>query len=63
MVEVQRGVHDAIILDDLLDLQFFVSHQEKLQGMYDSRIEFATTLGGTCFFRKCLFSNFLCGIN
>ena len=55
MVEFQRGVHDAIILDDVRDLQFLVSHQEKLQGKYDSRIEFATIQGGTCFFTKYLF--------
>ena len=31
-------------------------HQDKLQGKYDSRVEFATTPGGTCAFRKYLFA-------
>lgn len=55
MVEFKRGEHDALILDDVRDLDFLVSHQEKIQGKYDSRIEFATTQGGTCFFTKYLF--------
>ena len=55
MVEFKRGVHDALILDDVRDLDFLVSHQEKVQGKYDSRIEFATTQGGTCFYTKYLF--------
>ena len=55
MVEFKRGVHDALILDDVRDLDFLVSHQEKVQGNYDSRIEFATTQGGTCFYTKYLF--------
>ena len=54
MVEFKRGVHDALILDDVRDLDFLVSHQEKVQGKYDSRIEFATTQGGTCFYTKYL---------
>lgn len=53
--EFQRRVHDAIIMDDVRDLQFVVGHQEKLQGKYDSLIEFATTQGGTCFYAKYLF--------
>ena len=55
MVEFRRGHHDAIILDDVRDMDFLVLHQEKLQGKYDSRIEFATTQGGTCFYTKYLF--------
>ena len=43
-------MHDALILDDVRDLDF----QEKVQGKYDSRIEFATTQGGTCFDTKYL---------
>ena len=55
MVEFKRNFHDALILDDVRDLNFLISHQEKLQGKYDSRIEFATTQGGTCFYTKYLF--------
>ena len=54
MVEFKRGVHDALILGDVHDLDFLVSHQEKVQGKYDSRTEFATTQGGTCFYTKYL---------
>ena len=55
MVEFKRGCHDALILDDARDLEFLVMHQEKVQGKYDSRIEFATTQGRTCFYTKYLF--------
>ena len=55
MVEFKRDTHDAIILADVRDLDFLVQHQEKLQGKYDSRIELATTQGGTCFYTKYLF--------
>lgn len=55
MVEFKRGTHDALILDDVRNLDFLVTHQEKLQGKYDGRIEFATTQGGTCFYTKYLF--------
>lgn len=55
MVEFKRGTHDAVILDDVRNLDFLVQHQEKLQGKYDSRFEFATTQGGTCFYTKYLF--------
>lgn len=55
MVEFKRGTHDALILDDVRDLDFLAQHQEKLQGKYDARIEFATAQGGTCFFTKYLF--------
>lgn len=43
MRQFQRGVHDGIILDDVRDLQFVVEHQEKLQGKYNSLVEFAST--------------------
>ena len=55
MQELKRGIHDALILDDVRDLQFLVDHQEKLQGKYDGEIEFNTTQGGTCFFTRYLF--------
>ena len=43
-----RGKHQAIILDDVRDCEFFARHQEKLQGKYDSLVEFASTPGGQC---------------
>ena len=55
MRQFQRGVHDAIILDDIRDLKFIVRHQEKLQGKCDARLEFASTPGGQCAYGKWLF--------
>ena len=46
---------DALILDDVRNLNFLIMHQEKLQEKYDSRIEFATTQNGTCFYTQYLF--------
>ena len=51
-----RDTHDGIILDDVRDMAFLAEHQDKLQGKYDTRVEFATTPGGTCAFRKYLFA-------
>lgn len=51
-----RDLHDGIVLDDVRDLAFVVSHQEKLQGKYDYPVEFASTTGGTCAFSKDLFA-------
>lgn len=51
----ERGKHDGIILDDVRDLAFLAEHQEKLQGKYDTFVEFATTQGGTCAYKKYLF--------
>ena len=50
-----RHHHDGIILDDVRDLEFLSDNQEKLQGKYDARVEFASTPGGTCSFHKYLF--------
>ena len=51
----RRGHHDAVILDDVRDLQFLVDHQEKLQGKYDCLVEFGSTAGGTCAYQLDLF--------
>ena len=51
----KRGVHDAVILDDVRDLAFLVRHQEKIQGKYDKAVEFASTPGGQCSYTKWLF--------
>ena len=51
-----RHVHDGIVLDDVRDLAFVTNHQEKLQGKYDLAVEFASTQGGTCAFKKYLFA-------
>ena len=55
MQQFQRRVHDAIILDDVRDLKFIVKHQDKLQGKYDARIEFASTPGGQLAYERWLF--------
>jgi hypothetical protein len=56
MRQFRRGYHDGIVLDDVRDLQFLADHQEKLQGKYDTLVEFASTAGGTCAYRKDLFA-------
>ena len=56
MREFCRHKHDGLVLDDVRDLQFVDNHQEKLQGKYDSVVEFASTPGGTCAFKKYLFA-------
>ena len=43
MRHFQRAVHDGLVLDDVKDLNFLVSHQEKLQGKYDALVEFGST--------------------
>ena len=52
----ERDTHDGIILDDVGDMALLADHQDKLQGKYDTWVEFATTPGGTCAFRKYLFA-------
>ena len=56
MRNFKRGEHDGVILDDVRDLQFLAEHQDKLQGKYDHLVEFGSTPGGTCAFRKDLFA-------
>ena len=51
-----RNRHDGLVLDDVRDLQFLSDHQDKLQGEYDSRVEFASTPGGTCAYTKYLYA-------
>ena len=51
-----RKPHDAVVLDDVRDMAFVVRHQEKLQGKYDSLVEFASTPGGRCSYTKDLFA-------
>ena len=52
----RRGYHDGIVLDDVRDFGFLVKHQEKLQGKYDSLVEFASTPGGQLAYTKDLFA-------
>ena len=51
-----RHLHDGIILDDVRDMAFICNNQDKLQGKYDAHVEFATTQGGTCAYKKYLFA-------
>ena len=53
---VTSQVHDGVILDDLRDLRFLTDHQDAIQGKYDTPVEFASTQGGTCAFKKYLFA-------
>ena len=55
MREFHRGVHDGVVLDDVRDLDFLAQHQHVLQGKYDTRVEFATTPGGQCVYRRWLY--------
>ena len=48
MRRFERSVHDGVVLDDVRDLQFLVEHQEKLQGKYNSLVEFASTAASDC---------------
>ena len=55
MREFNRKVHDAVILDDVRDLEFLREHQEKLQGKYDVHVPFAPTAGGTRAYKRYLY--------
>ena len=52
MREFDRNFHDGLVLDDVRDLKFLSDHQDKLQGKYDSRVEFASTPGGPALTRS-----------
>ena len=49
-------VHDALILDDVRDYEWLVLQQDKLQGKYDTPVEFSTTPGGELAFVRDLFA-------
>ena len=51
-----RRLHDGVVLDDVRDMGFITDNQDKLQGKYDAHVEFATTQGGTCAYKKYLFA-------
>ena len=50
-----RDLHDGLVLDDVRDMEFLASHQDKLQSSCHRAVEFASTPGGTCAFQKYLF--------
>ena len=54
MREFDRKVHDAIILDDVRDMNFLVHHQEKIQGKIDRVVVFAETPSGGYKYRRWL---------
>ena len=56
MRSFKRAEHDGLVLDDLRDLRFLVAHQDKLQGKYNSAVEFASTPGGGLAYWKDLFA-------
>ena len=51
-----RHKHDGLVLDDVRDLLWVVTHQEKLQAKYDVDVEFGTTPGGTCAYKRDMFA-------
>ena len=55
MREFKKNKFDAVILDDVRDLEFAREHQEKLQGKYNAQVPFAPTAGGTCAFKRDLY--------
>ena len=55
MRSFDREVHGGLVLDDVRDLSFLASHQEKLQASCHRSIEFASTQGGTCSYKKYLY--------
>ena len=55
MREYNKKDHDAVILDDVRDMQWLREHQEKLQGKYNVHVSFAPTAGGTCSYKKNLY--------
>ena len=54
MRQLNRKVHDGVVLDDVRDLSFLHFHQEKLQGK-DSLVEFASSPCGKEAYRKDLY--------
>ena len=46
MKQLDREVHDGLVLDDLRNLQFLHDNQEKLQGKYNRPVTLFNTPGG-----------------
>ena len=46
MKQLDRNVHDGLVLDDLRDLHFLHTNQEKLQGKYNRVVTLFNTPGG-----------------
>ena len=46
MRQLDRSVHDGLVLDDLRDLRFLHDNQEKLQGKYNRPVTLFNTPGG-----------------
>ena len=46
MRQLDRDVHDGLVLDDLRDLEFIHANQEKLQGKYNRPVTLFNTPGG-----------------
>ena len=46
MKQLDRNVHDGLVLDDLRDLEFIGANQEKLQGKYNRPVTLFNTPGG-----------------
>ena len=51
-----RYLHDGVVIDDVRDMEFLAQHQHVLQGKYDERVEFASTPGGQCAYRRWLYA-------
>ena len=55
MKQLDRAVHDGLVLDDLRDLQFLHDNQEKLQGKYNRPVVLFNTPGGELAFTVDLY--------
>ena len=51
-----RAIRDALILDDVRDFEFLSVQQHALQGKYHVPVEFGTTAGGTCAYKRDLYA-------
>ena len=56
MREYKRRIHDAIVLDDIRDLEFLNAFQHVFQGKYDHEVSFSDgTVGGAMAYHRLLF--------
>jgi len=56
MRKFDRKIHTGIVMDDVRDLAFLKRHQDKIQGKYDSLVEFGSTPSGQHAYSKDLFA-------
>jgi len=55
MRDFRRGHHDAVVVDDVRDLDFVVQNQEKFQGKYSEPVEFGSSPCGQNAYKRYLY--------